>query len=108
LSKAAELISAHWHSCATWSSAASSRSPKALGVLEEPGLFRGVHARLDPLDQRLLLLGDEAADVDAREAWNLQRPKVQPGRHDAGAEQQRQGAGKRRCSEWTHDSSALP
>jgi hypothetical protein len=34
--------------------------PEGLGVLEEPGLFRSLHARLDPLDQRLLLLATKA------------------------------------------------
>jgi hypothetical protein len=65
--------------------------PEGFGVLEEPGLFRSLHARLDPLDQRLLLLSNERPDVDARKPWDLQRSKVQPGRRDACAEQPASG-----------------
>jgi hypothetical protein len=78
LSKAAELISAQ-ALLRDLVERGIEPQPEGLRVLEQPRLLVRRHARLDPLHQRLLLLGDEAADVDAREAWNLQWLEVQPG-----------------------------
>jgi hypothetical protein len=88
LSSAAVFTKAQAHPRLTCSRAASSLAPKGLGLLEELCLLLGVQTRLDPLHHGLLLMGDQAGDIDTPKTGNLRRMAVHPDDQKDGPRQQ--------------------